>query len=1129
MGEVFNAMNSKIRKWAAGLAFILWACLVLVKFVETIHSQVAPWTREWIYPRWPYWLGAVALVVATLILSSLTVRLITRPSAQQHKRVAMGLLISISAIAFLLLLGLWRTEVLDPLIPPIRPDAMILLAIMGLLTLEIPLFLAVWRGVRTDDMFWSGQVIVGSVAFLFAVIIFFARAWSEVLTLFWMVTVAWLVGRYLLVRVMRVQDLTRLEEFLFAVGLGFGALSLGMFFLGILGLWHPWVVFLLFGLLTFIGRHQLLHGTKALSQAWAQAGELRRCRAVPSILGSVVVLMALVNFVAALAPELQSDALGLHLALPVIYARAHRLSPVPWLALSYWPMLNGEMLYTLATLLLSPAVAKLLHYTFGLLDVALLFCLGRRLGGTKSGFLASFIFYSFSMIWWESGTAYIDLLFVFYTVLMLFAVLLWTEFHQRRWLLLAGVLGGIGMGVKLLVGFAFIPAALIVGIDHLAQRTRRLRALVVDGVCLAAVGFAGIAAWLVYTEVSGGPFSLFPSLARLFRLALQVEKAPITVGGAYFGVGYDPWTMVKLPWTLTFHPEKFGEIGTYGLTLLVLGISLILRPRIRGREGYLLLSCFVLSYLWAVTGQNIRYAMPVAALWAIAVSNGFVRLMDWMGRGNLRILGEWLLVAVGLASIIPGLNSWYYKGISGAGFPYKVVFGWESVDTYVSTHYPIYDSLLFLNRTYGTDANVVAPFSRDGFYAVFPIYNEGSIRALYPRIAAVYSARSPYKLRRALIRGGFTHFMLDDVQALLWYPAFDRRQNSYMDHSLLDKALVLEYASHGVYVYKVPESDIASALPLANSGNLLQDSGFEASLERSPWMSTGSPSVDLSGTNSHMGQGAALVDKDNYLVQQLPVYAGRLYQLSFYAKQADEDAIGKLEIGWRDGNGKRIRYGYSSCYAEKEYNPCELAEVAPSGARYATVYVIGLKGRIWVDDVVFVERGVGPGKRRFPSKLAEGFEQLPTIETGWDVNLKERSVVLNSDLAFVSEGLHSLKKVVTTSSEDAVHYAGIGVPIQALRFSFDMWLDRPTIVRRIFVYMYDEDGNFCAQWVRDMFKRPIGPQKNSFIFEYGTSQDGFDFMDGSGDIPSRLDLIVEIVGQEETLEFYIDNLRVDIE
>jgi len=953
-------MSSKILRWGAGLAFALWACFVLVRFVETIHSQVAPWTREWIYLRWPYWLGAVALVVTTLILSSLTVSLITRPSPQRHKRVTIGLVISISATAMLLLLRAWRTEVLDPVIRSAPPDAVILFAIIALLILGILIFLAVWRGVRTDDMSWSGQVIVGTVAFLFAVITFFARAWSEVLTLFWMITVAWIIGRYLLVRVMRVQDLTHLEELLFAVGLGFGALSLGMFFLGILGLWHPWVVFLLFGLLTFVGRHQLLHGAKALSQAWAQADEPRRCRAVPCILGSVVVLMAIVNFVAALAPELGSDALGLHLALPVIYARTHRLSPVPWLAPSYWPMLNGAMLYTLATLLLSPGVAKLLHYTFGLLDVALLFCLGRRLGGTRVGFLASFIFYSFSIVWVESGTVHIDLAFVFYTVLMIFAVLLWTESSQRRWLIIAGVLGGVGTGVKLLAGFAFVPAALIVGIDHLAQRTRRLPALIIDGACLAAVGFAGTAIWFVYAKVYGGPFSLFPSIARLARLATQVEKAPIDISRGYFGVGYDPWTMMKLPWTLTFHPEKFSEIGTYGLTLLVLAIALILRPRIRGREGYLLLSCFVLSYLWAVTRQNIRYGMPTAALWAIAVSNGFVRLMDWLGRGKLRILGEWSCVAVGIGSVIFGLNSWYYNGTSGTGFPYKVVFGWEPVNTYIAKHYPIYDSILFLNRTYGPNANVLAPLSRDGFYAQFPLHSEVTdISALLPSIAAVYDARSPHELRRSLIQGSFTHLMLDDNKVLLKYPTFAQRQNSWMDHSLLNRALVLEYASRGVYVYRVPKSDLASTLPLANSSNLLQHPGFEASLETSPWMSAGSPSIDQSGTNSHTGQGATLVDKDNFLFQQLPIYAGRVYELSSYAKRADDNAMGRLEISWRDGNEKPIRYGYIPYYAERDYQLYELAEVAPPGARYAVVYVIGLKGRIWVDDVSFVELGVG--------------------------------------------------------------------------------------------------------------------------------------------------------------------------
>lgn len=1129
--KIPGAMNSNLLKWGSGLAFILWACFVLVKFVETIHSQSAPWMREWLYPRWPYWLGAVALVVTTLIVSGLTVRLRTRPSPQRHKGAVTGLVISISGTVILVVwLVLSRREVPDPLIWSSPPDALVLLAIMGLLTLGIPIFLMVWKIVRSDDPLWSGQVIVGTVAFLFAVITFLACAWSEALTLFWMITVAWIIGRYLLVRLMGVQDLTHLEEFIFAIGLGFGALSLGMFFLGILGLWHPWLIYLLFGLLTFAGRHQLLYGAKALSQVWAQAGESGRCRAVPSILGSVMVLIAMVNFVAALAPEFQSDALGLHLALPVIYARTHRLSPVPWLAPSYWPMLNGEMLYTLATLLLSPGVAKLLHYAFGLLDVALLFCLGRRLGGTRVGFLASFIFYSFSIVWVQSGTAYIDLEFVFYTVLMIFAVLLWTEFSQRRWLLLAGVLGGIGMGVKLLAGFAFIPAVLIVGIGHLAQRMKRLPSLIIDGACLAAVGFACIAPWLVYTKVNGGAFSLFPSLPRLFRLAIQVEKAPIMAESGYFGVGYDLWTMVKLPWTLTFHPEKFGEVGTYGMTMLVLGISLILRPRIRGREGYLLLSCVVLSYLWAVTGQNIRYGMPIAALWAVAVSNGFVRLMDWLGRGKLRILGEWSFVAVSLGSVIFGLNSWYYNGTSGAGFPYKVVFGWEPVNTYIAKHYPIYDSILFLNRTYGTNANVLAPLSRDGFYAQFPLHSEVTdASALLPSIRAVYDATSPFELRRSLIRGGFTHFMVDDSKVLSKYPTLAQRRNSWMDHSLLDRALVLEYASRGVYVYRVPRSDLASTLPLTNSDNLLQDPGFETSWETSPWISVGSPPIDRSGTNSHTGQGAVLVDQDNRLFQRVPISAGRLYELSFYAKRADEDAMGRLEISWRDGNEKPIRYGYIPYYAERGYQLYGLAEVAPPGAGYAVVYLIGLKGRIWVDDVAFVERGVGPGRRTFPSRLVEGFEELPAIETGWDLNLKESTVALNSDLAFVSEGLHSLKKVVTTNSQDAVHYAGIGVPIQGLRFSFDMWLARPMIARRIFVYMYDKDGNFCAKWVRDLSKRPMAPEKNSFIFEYGISQDGFAFMGGSGDIPSRLDLIVEIVGQEETLEFYTDNLRVEME
>lgn len=967
-----GVLSEDARRWVAGLVFLAWTAIVLGKYIHDVAVDPPPSMVAAVVPYPHLWL--LMILAAVGVAGTVTVFIHTwgRPISDRwrYARLVLGMGAVIAVV-----LGLRYhpgDSAFDALGDLAADDSMLLSGGTLFLALGLATYFGVRRLLGLGPLEVSLRTIVVAVGGAFLFITVLAGAVIPVLGVLWICLAGWLIGDAILNRFFPVDHLPSHERTLLALGLGLGVMAQALFFPGIAGLLYKWPILTALATVTLLRWRRIVQAVQTLQVVWHDLDRLVHIDGVIAILGGLTVVVALVNFIAALAPEFQSDAVGMHLALPKLWIQTHRLQTLDRISPAYWTMHNLHMLYTVGMLIHSAMVAKPLHYSFGLLDLGLIYGLGRRIGDQRAGLFGAIVFYvgSTATVWWESGTTFVDLAYTFYTVATVLCLMTWLDTGQRRLLVLTGMMGGLGAGVKVLGGLVFFPALIVVALYHLCQPCSRLGALVVDEVVLAGAGLLSNSTWLAFAELNDGTSRFWPALTRLLRLTTQVELAPITLTTTgRFGIGTNLTTLLQLPWLLTFQPELFRGIAHFGPALLVLGITLLLRPQLRYRNGYLLIICLTLSYLWAVTGRNLRYALPVIALWSILSVAVFVCLIDGTRSTTFAQGIRWSFAATVMMGTILGFQFWHYSGQSSPGFPYLVVFGLESEKEYLSHHYRLFESIAYLNESYGDEAHVLAPFNRDNFYPQF-ILESWAHATLQPYIRELFQSRSPTALRQRLRAMGFTHLVMDQADARRARSLSKQRQGTPADSDWLDQALPLEFAAYGMYVYRVPAAD-EPIVPPSTSPNRLNSGGFEQELSESSWQRLGSPHIDRTGTAARAGAVAALVDLDNKLFQRVAIQPGRMYQLSLYARRADPDAWGRLLIQWVDEASRVIREGYLPFQAEETYTRYSLTEVAPAGAAYAVVYVVGLDGRIWVDDVAFVER-LGTDKSANGKKVEVG-------------------------------------------------------------------------------------------------------------------------------------------------------------
>ncbi len=346
-----------------------------------------------------------------------------------------------------------------------------------------------WLGLLAGGYFWAHQ------PFTMAVVTAVTQTLLNILV--WLI-LTWLsasLGLMVLAR-LGLSEEDALSQLVLAAGLGLGLLSILVSFLGFAGLFRPWAAWLLVvALAALTWRRRRQPGRLLRHVGWPRPQtNLQR---IILIYAGISLLLV---WIMALAPVTAWDALTYHLVGPKLYIEAGRfVHPLDIPQLGF-PLL-GQMQFTLGMLLVGDGVAALFHVGYGLLALALVVQLARRLFSESVAWYATAVLLSVPLFLELMAWPYVDVTLLFYTTAVFYTFIRWRQTRQNGWLVALGMMIGFSGGLKYTA--VAIPAAVTVGLLWDVRRdgvTAVLRRLLLVG----AVALILILPWLLENTLTTG-------------------------------------------------------------------------------------------------------------------------------------------------------------------------------------------------------------------------------------------------------------------------------------------------------------------------------------------------------------------------------------------------------------------------------------------------------------------------------------------------------------------------------------------------------------------------------------------------------------------------------------------------
>jgi 4-amino-4-deoxy-L-arabinose transferase-like glycosyltransferase len=337
------------------------------------------------------------------------------------------------------------------------------------------------------------------------------------------------------------------------------------------------------------------------------------------VISIAAVLVA--SFVLGLRPAIAWDADTYHLTVPRLYIEHGGFREIPFLVYSNWPMAT-EMVFLLAMNFAGPVLANVVQIGFGLLIALLLVRLFRNSGGALPAALATSLFLAHPVVLWELPIAYVDIAYASFALAAF--VFVQSSFEEAGrggfHLVMAGLACGLAAAAKpfgITVLFCVLP--LVLWRERRGSLAGALRA----GLRVAVPCMALLVPWLVKSwAYTSNPF--YPFLYQVFdgrywsadlgREALNSQLAA--------GMGRHPFDYLLLPVRVMLlggpGNEHFdGRLNPIWIVLLPLTIIVgWRRPLVRRALG--MAGLFFAA--WSLSGQQMRYLIPVLPLLSIAVA-----------------------------------------------------------------------------------------------------------------------------------------------------------------------------------------------------------------------------------------------------------------------------------------------------------------------------------------------------------------------------------------------------------------------------------------------------------------------------------------------------------------------------
>lgn len=365
-------------------------------------------------------------------------------------------------------------------------------------------------------------------------------------------------------------------------------------------------------------------------------------------------LLALINFVGSLGPELGFDALWYHLLIPKLFISMGSIEFIPGSLLYYSVMPKLiDLLYVPALMFSNEITAKIIHFLFGLLAAIVTYKIANLFVNKKLSYLAAVIFYSNLVVGWMSITAYIDLGRAFFASLSIYFFLLYYKFKETRYLYMSSIVVGLEICTKLLgISTLISLSVVLILFTHNFRSSNFLMRLI----AYLIIPIIIVTPWLILSIMSTGSI-FYPFLTAIYPSNISFNT-------------FNPILIVKDLFQLfLLSADPISPI--YFMILPVLIFAIRKMP-----SDVRMLSMIILLNLaiWVVIPQkNSRFILPylpafsALAVWVLSKSEN-----------NLRNIIYLFILLTFVVNII-------YRGV--ANFKYlPVIFGFQEKEEFLKNN-----------------------------------------------------------------------------------------------------------------------------------------------------------------------------------------------------------------------------------------------------------------------------------------------------------------------------------------------------------------------------------------------------------------------------------------------------------